>query len=237
MKTPGFKTQWAKNSILFTWTWWKNGEHFLPLLWIAKTLFIRRYVFRRTHVHTHTIPCALWREGIRQRQGGDKSRQWEIWLVTCHWPCRLHHDDPLHLLFVCVTRLHRQDRQMTVCLWNANTQRARERDSHVTAFQLALNPFFPLFSKYKKHCYFSIFKSSLVLGFHKQWAHNMLQPTGSEKLKAPVQFFSFCFFSIKKANVPEFVQPRKEIFSATANWFACLVCRCSLYWMPSPEQR
>lgn len=148
--------------------------------------------------HTHTIPCALWREGIRQRQGGDKSRQWEIWLVTCHWPCRLHHDDPLHLLFVCVTRLHRRDRQMTVCLWNANTQRARERDSHVTAFQLVPNPFFPLFSKHKKHCYFSILKSSLVLGFHKQWAHNMLQPTSSEKLKAPVQLFSFGFFSYQK---------------------------------------
>lgn len=108
------------------------SDCFVPLGWIAKTLFTPRYVFRHTHTQrdkhplTHTIPCALWREGIRQRQGGDKSRQWEIWLVTCQWPCRLHHDDPLHLLFVCVSRLHRRDRQMTVCLWNANTERERE---------------------------------------------------------------------------------------------------------------
>lgn len=93
------------------------------------------------YTHARTVTSAVRQEGIQQGQGGDKSRQWEIWLVTCHWPCQLHHDDPLHLLFVCVPRLHRRDRQMTVCLWNANTQtgRGRERDSQVVEFQLVLN--------------------------------------------------------------------------------------------------
>lgn len=154
-----------------------------------------------TRTHTHTIPCALWREGIRQRQGGDKSRQWEIWLVTCHWPCRLHRDDPLHLLFVCVTRLHRRDRQMTVCLWNANTQRARERDSHVTAFQLALNPFFPL--------YFPNIKNIAILVYlNHPWCSDFTnsEPTtcsskpALKKLKAPVEFFCFWFLSKGKCS-------------------------------------
>lgn len=102
-----------------------------------------------------------------------------------------------YCLFVWLACTGETDKWQFASGMPTHRERGRERvTSRRSSWHRTL--FFPLFSKHKKHCYFSILKSSLVLGFHKQWAHNMLQPTGSEKLKAPVQLFSFCFFSYQK---------------------------------------